>query len=49
MLAFLGRLLKGSCPLEMPEIVSELAVVIVIVIPFGVETSSMRGVVLSAK
>jgi len=47
MLAFFGRLLKGSCPLEMPEIVSELAVVMVIL--FGVETSSMRGVVLSAK
>ena len=46
MLAFFGRL-NGSCPLEMPEIVSELAVVMVI--PFGVETSSIRGVVLSAK
>ena len=47
MLAFLGRLLKGSCPLEMPEIVSELPVVMVI--PFRVAISSSRGVVLSAR
>ena len=46
MLAFVGRL-KGRRPLEMPEIVSEL--VVVMVIPFGMAISSSRGVVLSAR
>ena len=46
MLTFFGRL-KGSCSLEMPEILSEVAVVIWI--PLGIETSSMRGLVLSTR
>ena len=46
MLAFFGRL-KGSWPFEIPEILSELAVVIWIL--FGVATLSIRGVVLSAR
>ena len=38
---------EESCPFEISEILSELAVVIWI--PFGVATSSIRGVVLSAR
>ena len=46
MLAFVGRL-KGRRRLEKPEIVSEIAVVMVI--PFGMAILSRRGVVLSAR
>ena len=46
MLASFGKL-KGSCPIDIPEILSEPAVVILI--PSGMVTLSIRGVVLSAR